>query len=178
MPLLALGLVVLVLLIAIALTPLALLQRYRAGTMRRRGRRWIATLNIVTLAISAAMLLSSAAATSLWVPWTLTYTAAGLGSGAILGVVGLALTRWEPGAQAVYYTPNRWLVLGVTLIVAARVLWGFVRGWLTWRAGVEGAPLLVAAGVAGTMAAGAVVVGYYLLFWVGVRSRVKRLERR
>jgi len=31
--------------------------------------------------------------------------------GAGLGLVGLVLTRWEPTAATLHYTPNRWLVL-------------------------------------------------------------------
>jgi hypothetical protein len=32
-------------------------------------------------------------------------------------------------------------------------------------------------GVAGSMAAGAVVLGYYLVYWFGVRRRFKRIRR-
>ena len=176
-PLLALAAVIGVVLAAIALMPLALLQRYRAGTARRRARGWIATLNVAAIAISVIMLIVAAAVTTIWAPFTLTYTVTALVCGGVLGVVGLALTRWEVASRFLYYTPNKWLVLGITLVVAARILYGFLRGWHSWRAGVEGTSLLVSAGVAGTMAAGALVLGYYLLFWAGVRRRVKRHER-
>jgi hypothetical protein len=165
---------VLVVLALVALIPLALVQRYRMGTARQRARGWLAALNIVGLALSAAMFLVTAALTSIWVPGAFAYTVAGLAIGCVLGMAGLSLTRWEPEPAGLYYTPNRWLVLGVTLLVTGRVLFGFWRAWHTWRAGVDDASWLAAAGVAKSMAAGAVVLGYYLAYWIGVRRRIRR----
>jgi hypothetical protein len=75
---------------------------------------------------------------------------------------------------SLYYTPNRLLVLGITLVVTARVGYGIWRGVHTWRAGLQGESWFGASGVAGSMAAGAVVLGYYLVYWLGVRRRFKR----
>jgi hypothetical protein len=174
-PLLLLPLVILLALAAlIALVPLALVRRYRIGMSRQRARVWLATINLVGLALSGMVLISSAAVTTIWVPWTLTYAAVGLATGASLGVVGLWLTRWEPLGDVLYYTPNRLLVLAVMLVVAGRLLYGVWLGWERWRAGLEGASWFGAAGVAGSVAAGAVVVGYYLTYWIGVRRRSRR----
>jgi hypothetical protein len=175
-PLLLLPLLILLALAAIiALVPLALVQRYRIGTARQRARGWLATLNLGGLALSGIVLVTSAALTTIWVPWTLTYTVMGLATGALLGIVGLWLTRWEPSRDALFYTPNRLLVMAVMLVVAARLLYGVWTGWQRWRAGMEGASWVVGSGVAGSMAAGAVVIGYYLLYWIGVRRRARRL---
>jgi hypothetical protein len=92
----------------------------------------------------------------------------------VLGIIGLLLTRWEPAVGALYYTPNRLLVLGITLVVTARLVYGFWRGWQTWQSGADGASWIATAGVAGSMAAGAVVLGYYLAYWIGVRGRLRR----
>ena len=173
MPLLIVLVVVLVvMLLAIALMPVALVQRYRTGTARRRARRWVATLNMLTLGLSAALFLFSAAMTNIWVPEAFRYAATGFTVGCLLGVAGLALTRWESAPPALHYTPNRWLVLAITLVVTARVTYGFWRGWQSWRAGLEGGSWIIAAGVPGSLAAGAVVLGYYLIFWAGVRRKV------
>lgn len=161
------------LLASIALMPLALVQRYRVSTARRAARGWLATLNIAGLGMSAALFVGSAAVTSVWVPDALVYTVAGMGAGAVLGVVGLHLTRWEVRPGSLHYTPSRPLVLALTLVVTARVAYGFWRGWQTWRSGVSGEAWLVTAGVAGSMAAGAVVLGYYLVYWIGVRRRLR-----
>ncbi len=165
---------VLVILALIALIPVSLVQRYRMGTSRQRARGWLAAINLVGLTLSSLLFLVSAAVTSIWVPNALKYTAAGLAIGCVLGIAGLWLTRWEPGTEHLHYTPNRLLVLGVTLVVTARVLYGFWRGWHTWRAGLHDESWFVVAGVAESMAAGAVVLGYYLAYWIGVRRRIRR----
>jgi hypothetical protein len=171
-------LVLLALLVLMALIPLSLVQRYRVGTARQRARGWLATINLTALAVSAVLFLTSAAITTFWVPGTLSYTAAGLAGGMALGVVGLWLTRWDASIDALHYTPNRWLVLSVMLVVTLRLLYGCWRGWQSWRAGLDGESWFVAAGVAGSMAAGAVVLGYYLAYWIGVRRRFRQHARR
>ena len=167
-------LLVFAVLAVVALIPISIVQRYRVGTSRQRARAWLAAINLVGLAMSVILFLTSAAVTTLWVPGALTYTAAGLATGCAIGIIGLWLTKWEPGLEALYYTPNRTLVLGLTLVVTARLLYGFWRGWETWRAGVNDGSWFVAAGVAGSMAAGAIVLGYYLAYWVGVRRQIRR----
>jgi chromate transport protein ChrA len=76
-------------------------------------------------------------------------------------------------AAGLHYTPNRWLVLAVTTVVAARVAYGFWRSWETWRASIETATFVVASGIAGSMSAGAVVLGYYFVYWIGIRRRCR-----
>jgi hypothetical protein len=167
-------LLVFVVLAVVALIPISIVQRYRVGTSRQRARGWLAAINLAGLTLSALLFLTSAAITTIWVPGAFTYTAAGLATGCALGIVGLWLTKWEPGLDALHYTPNRALVLGITLVVTARIFYGFWRGWETWRSGVDDGSWFVAAGVAGSMAAGAVVLGYYLAYWIGVRRRIRR----
>jgi hypothetical protein len=168
---------VLFVLALIVLVPVSLVQRYRVGTSRRRARGWVATINVVGMALSATLFLASAALTNIWVPETFRYTATGLAAGCALGIVGLLLTRWESTPGSLHYTPNRWLVLAITLVVTARVAYGFWRGWESWRAGFEGRSWFIVSGVAGSMAAGAVVLGYYLAYWTGVRRRFRRALR-
>ncbi len=178
MPLLA---VVLILAFAglalIALLPVSLVLRYRMGTTRRPARGWIVTVNVLGIALSVGLFLAAAAATSAWVPYAFTYTVAGLAGGGLLGALGLSLSRWESTPRALYYTPNRWLVLAISLVVTARVVYGFWRAWNAWRAAGEAAYWIPAAGVAGSMGAGAVVLGYYLVYWFGVRQRWTRHRR-
>jgi glucose-6-phosphate-specific signal transduction histidine kinase len=163
---------VLVILAVIALIPVSLVQRYRMATSRQRARGWLAAVNLAGLLVSAVLFLVSAAVTNVWIPNALAYTAGGLAAGCLLGIIGLGLTRWEPAAGSLHYTPNRLLVLGITLVVTARLVYGFWRGYHAWRAG-----MLSDSGVAGSMAAGAVVLGYYLAYWFGVRRRFKRIAR-
>lgn len=177
MPLVALGVAFLVVILALLLMPLTLVQRYRVGTARRSARGWVAAVNLVGIGMSAALFLAGAAVTSWWVPGAFTSALIGLAGGGVLGVLGLALTRWEPSARVLHYTPNRWLVLGITLVVTARLLYGFWRTWHAWQAGLEGGSWLAATGVAGSLAAGGVVLGYYFVYWAGVRRRLKSHRR-
>jgi hypothetical protein len=157
----------------ILLFPLSLVLRYRAGTARRQARGWVVTLNLAALAISTSLFLLGAGVTGIWVPNALLYSVLGLLGGIALGIVGLWVSRWERAPQALHYTPNRWLVLAVTLLVTARILYGFWRGWHAWRHAPGDTSWLAAFGIAGSMAAGAVVLGYYLSYWAGVRRRLK-----
>ena len=163
-----------VLLALVALIPLSLIQRYRAGTARRLARGWISTLNMVTIGMSAGLLLVAAAVTNAWVPQAFMNAGAGLLGGVMLGVWGLALSRWEESPRGLYYTPNRWLVLAITLAVIARLLYGVWRSWLASRAALEGTAWLTTSGVVGSLAVGGVVLGYYVTYWAGVRRRLKQ----
>ena len=165
---------VLFVLVLIVLIPVSIVRRYQVGTSRQRARNWLAMLNLIGLGISSVLFLAAAALTSIWVPDVLRYTAAGFAGGCVLGVLGLLLTKWEPGLDALFYTPNRLLVLAITLTITARVLYGLWRSWESWRAGLSGESWFVAAGLAGAMAAGAVVLGYYLIYWLGVRRQIRR----
>jgi hypothetical protein len=176
-PLLILAFALFVILAAIALTPLTLVQRYRLGTARRRARGWIATVNVVGLAFSSALFLTGAAVTSLWIPNALTHALLGFMGGCLLGLAGLALSRWESAPGSLHYTPNRWLVLGITLVVTARLAFGFWRSWHAWRATPDFGSWAAASGVAGSLAAGAVVLGYYLAYWLGVRRRTQLISQ-
>jgi hypothetical protein len=136
-PLVALLIPLIVVLAAIALIPVTLVRRYHVATSRQRARGWLAAVNLVGLALSSMLFLFGAAVTSFWVPGAFTYSTAGFAAGCLLGIVGLWLTRWEPAGELLYYTPNRPLVLGITLVVTARVLYGFWRAWESWRAGLS-----------------------------------------
>jgi hypothetical protein len=162
---------------AVVMLPFALVFRYRSGTRRRRARVWVATLNAVSLAISATIFLITAAITTRYIPTSFSFGTFGLACGAILGLLGLVLTRWERDGASLYYTPSRLLVLAVTLVVTLRIAYGFWRAWHTWRAAQEGTSWIAAIGIPGSLAAGAVVIGYYLIYWAGVRSRARRSVR-
>ena len=176
MPLLALGLILFAILATIALLPLTIIQRYRVGTSRQLARGWLLTINLFGIAVSTVMFVIGAAVTNIWIPNAFMYTLAGLGLGFLLGVIGLALTRWELTPRAVHYTPNRLLVLAITLVVTARLVYGFWRTWHSWRAAVEGENWIVTSGAAGALGAGAVVLGYYWMYWGGVRRRLRRVR--
>lgn len=171
-------LLVLAPLFIIGLTPWLLIQRYRAGSARRPARRWVALLAIVSTALSAVFLLMGAMFTNIWVPYAFGDSALGLAFGCMLGLTGLALTRWEATIRTFHYTPSRILVLFVTLIVSARVAFGIYRTIMAARAGIDGGSLIGAFGVAESLGAGALVLGYYLAYNAGVLWKIRKWERR
>jgi hypothetical protein len=176
MPLLLLVPLLLVALLALILlaVPLSLVQRYRVGTARRPARGWVSFLNLLAITMSIALFVCGAALTNVWVPDALRYTMIGLGAGGLLGIVGLWSSKWERTGAGLFYTPNRWLVLGVTFVVTARILYGFWRSWAAWRSGLHGGSWMVASGVAGSLGAGGIVLGYYFVYWLGVRHQLRR----
>jgi len=158
----------------LVLMPLSLVLRYRAGTARRPARRWVAAINVVAVSVSAMLLLMVAAVTSYWVPVALRYALLGLAGGGFLGLLGLWLSRWEETPRSLHYTPSRALVLAIMLVVAARLAYGLWRSWHAWHAAAGDTSWLVASGAAGSLAAGALVLGYYLTYWAGVWARISR----
>ena len=179
MPIIVFALLLFVLLAFTGVVLLSLALRYRAGTARRQARRWVATLNVWMTSFSAVFFLSFTLLLSFWVDSAFRFTLIGLGCGGILGLIGLAMTRWESQPDGFFYTPSRWLALLITLAIAAR----FVYGW--WRATHSGsnAPadqhwLITASGTQLSVAVAAGLIGYYLVYSVGVRLRIASDEQR
>jgi uncharacterized membrane protein YjjB (DUF3815 family) len=153
--------------------PISLVLRYRAGTARRQARGWVTMINLAGLSVSTALFLMGAGLTSIWVPHAFGYSVLGLLGGVALGIIGLWMSRWERAPGTLHYTPNRWLVLAVTLIVTGRFAYGLWRGFDRWHHAGGETSFLAAFGVAGSLAAGAVVLGYYLSYWLGLRRRLQ-----
>jgi hypothetical protein len=171
-------LLLLVPIIFIALMPVMLIQRYRAGKARRLARAWVATLNLALMAFSAVFFLTSAAFTTIWIPNAFSGAALGIAVGVVLGGLALGITRWESTPRSLHYTPNRWLVLIVTLLVTARIVYGLGRSLAVARAGATGTALVTAFGVPESLAAGATVIGYYLAYNAGLRWRIRQWQQR
>jgi hypothetical protein len=169
-PLLVLGIVLLYLLVL----PLSLLQRYRAGRARRRVQPWVVAINAWMLLLSSAAFLLGAWISGRWIVGAVTHALLGLAAGASLGLLGLALTRFERQARGDFYTPNRWLVMGLTLVVAGRIAFGFWHAWQWTRSGANHASWLAQQG--GLLAVGGLLLGHYLAYAWGLRARIRRLS--
>lgn len=177
MPLVPIAIFLFVLLaIALAL-PFSLVQRYRMGTARRRARGWVATINLLALVFSCAFFFWIAALINIWAPRAFAYSLLGLLAGGLLGVLGLILTRWEETSRGLHYTPNRWLILLLTFAVVLRLVYGLWRAWHAWGGQGEETSWLAAAGIAGSLSVGAVLLGYYVAYTGGLLRRL-RLQRR
>lgn len=158
----------------VVMVPLSIVLRFRAGSTRRRAWGWLVSLNLVAVSVSAVVLLVTAGVSNAWIPNAFRYVLIGAACGLALGFVGLALSRWETTPQGVHYTPNRWLILLITTVVSARILYGFWRAWHSFQTTPAGESWLAASGAAGSMGAGAAVLGYYVIYWAGLHRRVSR----
>ena len=102
-----------------------------------------------------------------------------MGIGGILGLLGLALTRWENRPEGLFYTPSRWLAFLIVFAIAARV----VYGWWHATHAASSAPgnqhwLTTASGTQLSLAIAAGLIGYYLVYSIGVRVKIARHEQR
>jgi hypothetical protein len=165
-------------LIVLVSMPLILIQRYRTGTARRLARPWVANLNLGLMVLSVVFFLFGAAVTTAWIAGALSSAATGVLVGTALGVIGVWLSRWESTPRALYYTPNRWLVLLVTVAISARVLYGIWRGWSAMQGGGDSSAFVHGFGVAESLAVGGVVIGYYFAYGVALRRRIAEWQRR
>jgi hypothetical protein len=164
-------------LLVFAFMPLILIQRYRGGTARRLARRWVVTVNLAAMTSSVVCFLIAAAVTTAWIAGSFSWAVAGLIAGLALGIAGLWLSRWESTPRALYYTPQRWLVLAVTLAIGARTLYGLWRGWSAVQHGGSAA-FVDGFGVPGSLAVGGIALGYYLAYHIGLWRRLQRWLRR
>ena len=154
--------------------PLSIAMRFRAGSKRRRAWGWLVSANLFAAALSGTMLLVTAAIANRWIPNAFRYTLIGCACGFALGFLGLVTSHWERTPQGLHYTPNRWLILMITVVVTARIGYGFWRGWHAWQTTPVTESWLATSGAAGSMGAGAAVLGYYLIYWAGLRRMVSR----
>ena len=154
----------------VVLLPVAITQRYRHGRARQRVQPWAVGANAWLLALSTLLFLASAWGLGYWVPGALRDAAAGLGAGVLVGIAGLRLDAFEATPQGYFRTPNRWLVLGLSLLLAARIVMG---AWLALRdaAGSEAWHWLTRGGLLGVAG---VLLGYGLATAWGLRARVRR----
>jgi uncharacterized membrane protein YidH (DUF202 family) len=173
MPLLIVPLVILLLLVLwLVLLPLSLWQRYRLGKARRKAWPWLVHLNSWMLLASLLLFVPSMALASLWWPGAFSYALAGVGVGLLAGVSGLWLTRFESTSQGLYYTPNAWLILTLTLLVTARIVMGFVEMWRYWQ-GRETLSMIPLLDHASLFALAGLLIGYYFIYTWGLRRRLR-----
>ena len=95
----------------------------------------------------------------------------GLALGAAVGGIGFLATRFEHAADGTWYTPNRWLVLALTALLAARLALGL---WRAWRPPAAGSFAALLADHAQLFGLGGVLLGYALSYAWLLRARARR----
>jgi len=176
-PIIILALLLFVLFAVAGLILLSLALRYRAGTARRQARHWIASMNVWMTSFSAVFFLSFTLLLSLWVESAFRFALIGIGGGGLLGLLGLALTRWERRPDGLFYTPSRWLALTIVFAIAIRIVYGWWRATHHGSIPADDHRLIAASGAQLSLAIAAGLIGYYLVYSVGVRLRLGRYER-
>lgn len=157
----------------LVLLPISLWMRYASGRARRRAQGWVVRGNAWLLALSLPLFLLSAWAATYWMQDALHDAGLGLLIGGAFGIVGVWLTRFERDDKGLIYTPNRWVVLALTTIVAVRVIAGL---WMAWRhvsGDVSGALAHWLDAGAWTGVAG-LFLGYAVAYTWGLRTRLSR----
>lgn len=175
MPIILFALLVFVLLAFTGVVLLSLALRYRAGVSRRQARPWVASLNMWATSLSAVFFLCFTLLLSFWIPSAFRFALIGMGCGGILGLIGLAMTRWEKRYEGLFYTPSRWLSLLIIAAIGARIVYGL------WRATHPGsiAPgdqhwFMAASATQLSLAVAAGLVAYYMIYSIGVRLQLAR----
>ena len=157
------------LLIGMLLLPLGLLLRYRRGRARQRAFGWIVASNAWLMLVSVAVFLISAWASGMWVPRALYWAISGVLAGMLVGLVGVWRTRFETTPGGFHYTPDRWLVMLLTAVVALRIGLGMWQGINRVRGMGTAMGLLADAGSLFAMAG--LLLGYHLMYSWGLRQR-------
>jgi hypothetical protein len=116
------------LLVIVPLAAWRLYVRLRRMVGRQRFSRVRAWLTVIAFPAVAGLL---ALATALTRPVSLAWLAAGLATGAALGVIGLRRTQFEATDEGLFYTPDARLGIGVILILVARIVYRLVQVYLT-----------------------------------------------
>jgi hypothetical protein len=155
------------------LLPFSLWQRYRHGRARRRVQPWIVRANAWLLAASVPVFLAGAWLTTHWMPHALRDALSGSCVGVLVGIAGLRLARFERADDEWFHTPNRWLVLAMTTLVAARLAFGLWTGWRHVAASAS-SPFAAWLHAGGVIGVGGMLLGYYLAYTWGLRVRVSR----
>jgi hypothetical protein len=163
--------VLVVVLLALVLLPVSLWARYRSGRARRRAQGWVVRVNAWLFVLSVVVFLLSAWLASLWLPQALRDAVLGLVAGIAFGGIGLWATRFEYDSEGFHFTPNRWVVLALVLVVAGRIAAGL---WLS-IATMRGVAVPFDAGWlqgGGWLGIAGLLLGYHGCYAWGLRARL------
>lgn len=154
----------------------SLWQRYRRGKATRRVWPWQVRLNLGLLAVATGAFLLVSVVLQHWWPQQLLQAVLGLCAGVVLGGLGIATSRFEWREAGLFHTPNPWLALLLTLLVAGRILLGLVQ-LIRHGAGWSRDPMLAGDLHAGLTALAGALLGYALASGWGLHRRLRRLRR-
>jgi hypothetical protein len=152
-------------LVLLALTPLIIWRVYsrvRRMVGRQRLSRLRPWISVCLFPVLVALLVFG----SLQYPVALAWLAGGLMVGSLLAVYGLRLTRFERTEQGLFYTPNPYLGVTLSLLLVGRILYRIVE---VYAGGApSAADLSHFARSPATLAIFGTLAGYYVAYAIGL----------
>jgi hypothetical protein len=142
------------------------------GVARHPGGAWASTVLAVSFLIAAAALLGATVELGRLAPKARPAVMGALGIGVLVGLLAFTLSTWQNHRGIVYFHPNQRVTLVITGLTMLRIAYGL---WLLWSASGSVSVdrrWMASVGMAGTLAAAAVLTGYGLGFWGAVRARI------
>jgi hypothetical protein len=141
------------------------------GRQPVQTKRMIVRIVILSAVVTALLLLSLSQSMSLG------SAALGLALGAIVGVIGLRLTRFEHTPDGDYYTANPYMGAAVSAILVARLVYRFVVVMPTVQTAAAGNPYAGIQQSPLTLAILMVTLGYYVTYFAGILLKVRASKR-
>jgi hypothetical protein len=137
-------------------------RRFHRNVGRQPLRRGRLLTGIVVFAAISLLLL----AVTFSAPRLMGSLGGGLAAGVGLAFVGLRLTRFEIGEDRHFYTPNTYIGVALTLMLAGRILYRFSVLYFSGPAVPAGAPAFMQSAL--TLAMIGLTAGYYIAYNFGV----------
>jgi hypothetical protein len=135
-------------------------RRIRRNIGRQRLRPVRIVISLVILSLISVLLLAA----SVPLPKLLFGIGGGLALGALLGLLGLRLTKFETTAEGHFYTPNTSIGVALSLLLVGRMLYRF---WiLRGAAAAAGPPQLFHSAL--TFLVFGLIAGYYIVYYIGL----------
>ena len=138
--------------------------RRMVGRQKLRSRRLWTTLVVFPLLLVLLML------TSIMHPSNALYLCSGAAVGALLGIYGLRLTRFEVADNGLFYTPNAHLGIALSLVFVGRIVYRLLSTQMAFQLTGDAsvAPPMSFASSPLTLIIFATLAGYYVSYAIGL----------
>jgi hypothetical protein len=147
--------------------------RFRRMVGRQRLSRVRPWITLTIFSIVLVLLAYAARAHAERLGWM----AAGLTAGGLLAAYGLRLTRFEPTPEGLFYTPNAYLGIALSLLFFGRILYRVAEVYTISTAASPTPPAFASSSL--TLSTFGLIAGYYVTYAIGLmlwRNRELRLQ--
>ena len=159
-------------LVPACLVPLAARQAYRVGPARHPEGAWASTALVASFLVAALALAGAVAELGRLAAKAQPAVMGALVIGVLVGLLAYTLSTWQNHRGVVFFHPNQRVTLVIVSVTLLRVAYGLWRIYSAPGVPTVDRRWVASAGVAGTLAAAALLTGYGLGFWGAVRVRI------